>query len=683
MTRQRLHSLLRPCIDAGISLSLRLPPPRRPPWGWRLEAWGWSSLPLLQTYKSLASSLVGRNAELTQLHSWLGAAKTGRRQIVFVTGEAGIGKTTVVETFLERLTGHADVAISRGHCLAQFGEGEPYMPVLEALTQLCRAPDHEHIVDTLSRNAPTWLAQMPSVVTNETLEALRPRVLSSTKERMLRELAEALEALTEQQTLVFHFADLHWSDSATLDLLSYVARRPQPARLLIIATYRLSDVEQHNHPLKSLKYDLQVHHYCEELVIKPLSLAAVADYITTRLPIAAPAVQSGLQQFAQMIHQRTEGNPLFMVSLVDYIVSREVNDGRGGDWSFQQTVQYLDIPGGLHAFIEHQIDQVSDSAQRILQTASIIGREFSAAAVAAGASEDIDAVEASCEGLVRQSLFLQRKGTEEWPNGMVTSRYRFFHVLHQQVLAERLTARQRIIQHQRIGEQLEAAYGSRAREIATELAIRFEQGRDYPRALHHRWQAGRNATRRHAHQEAILHFTKALSLLTHLPDCQERKQQELSLRLILGGSLVTAKGHAAPEVEAVYAEARTLCQEIGVTPPLFPALAGLYRHYVVRGQFAIARELANQLLQLAQHAHDQTLLMGAHGMLGYVLFLLGDLVTAQEHLTRASPFMMCNDTVRLRCSTAMILVSPHAPLPPGRCGFVAIPIKPANGTMRL
>lgn len=145
-----------------------------PTLGLEAEAWGWSSLPLLQTYKSLASSLVGRNAELTQLHSWLGAAKTGRRQIVFVTGEAGIGKTTVVETFLERLTGHADVAISRGHCLAQFGEGEPYMPVLEALTQLCRAPDHEHIVDTLSRNAPTWLAQMPSVVTNETLEALRP-----------------------------------------------------------------------------------------------------------------------------------------------------------------------------------------------------------------------------------------------------------------------------------------------------------------------------------------------------------------------------------------------------------------------------------------------------------------------------------------------------------------------------
>ncbi len=195
-----------------------------------------------------------------------------------------------------------------------------------------------------------------------------------------------------------------------------------------------------------------------------------------------------------------------------------------------------------------------------------------------------------------------------------------------------MTTRQRIIQHRRVGERLEVAYGTRVQEIAAELALRFEEGQDYNRALQYRWQAGTNATRRHAHQEAIIHFTKALDLLALLPDTQERKQLELGLRIVLGGSLVTAKGHAAPEVEAVYAEAQALCQEVGDTPQLFPALAGLYRHYVVRGTYDIGRALGNQLLHLAQRTQESTLLMGAHGMLGYVLFLLGDFSVAQEHL---------------------------------------------------
>ena len=333
-----------------------------------------------------------------------------------------------------------------------------------------------------------------------------------------------------------------------------------------------------------------------------------------------------------MIHQRTEGNPLFMVSLVDYVTSQEVPVDENEDRNFQRTMEHLEIPLSLRAFLEHQISQVSEKAQQVLQTASIAGREFSAAAVAAGREESIDTVELMCEELAHESLFLQRRGTDEWPDRTVAARYRFLHVLHQNVLAESMTTRQRIIQHRRVGERLEVAYGTRVQEIAAELALRFEEGQDYNRALQYRWQAGTNATRRHAHQEAIIHFTKALDLLALLPDTQERKQLELGLRIVLGGSLVTAKGHAAPEVEAVYAEAQALCQEVGDTPQLFPALAGLYRHYVVRGTYDIGRALGNQLLHLAQRTQESTLLMGAHGMLGYVLFLLGDFSVAQEHL---------------------------------------------------
>jgi len=256
------------------------------------------------------SALVGRDTELTQLHQWLAKAQNGERQIVFVTGEAGIGKTTVVEAFLDQLEGRVNVYVSRGHCLEQYGEGEPYMPVLEALGQLCRGPDHERILGTLSRYAPTWLVQMPGLFNSEALEALRPRVLGTTKERMLRELAEALEALTAEQTLVLQFDDLHWSDSATLDLISYVARRPHPARLLVIGTYRPGDVERREHPLKELKQDLHIHRYCEELAVSPLSEAAVSAYMTMRLTSPSSSAQTSFQQFTRLIHQRTEGNPL-------------------------------------------------------------------------------------------------------------------------------------------------------------------------------------------------------------------------------------------------------------------------------------------------------------------------------------------------------------------------------------
>ncbi len=250
------------------------------------------------------------------------------------------------------------------------------MPVLEALGQLCHEPGYERILETLSRYAPTWLVQMSSLLTTEALEALQPRVLGTTKERMLRELAEALEALTTEHTLVLQFDDLHWSDSATLDLISYVARRPHPAQLLVIGTYRPSDVERRDHPLKPLKQDLHVHRYCEELAIAPLSETAVAAYVAMRLAVPSSSAQPGFQQLTQMIHQRTEGNPLFMVSLVDYVTSRELRVDENEDGNFQRTMKQLDIPVSLRAFIEHQITKSTRKPTRYYRQRVSLGGNF-------------------------------------------------------------------------------------------------------------------------------------------------------------------------------------------------------------------------------------------------------------------------------------------------------------------
>ena len=154
--------------------------------------------------------------------------------MVFVTGEAGLGKTTLVEAFVAELGTHGPLWIGHGQCVEHYGAGEAYLPVLEALGRLCRGPGGQELVALLGQQAPTWLVQMPGLVRAADLETLRRRIVGATRERMLRELAEALELLTAQQPLVLVLEDLHWSDPSTLDLLAVLARRREPARLLLI-----------------------------------------------------------------------------------------------------------------------------------------------------------------------------------------------------------------------------------------------------------------------------------------------------------------------------------------------------------------------------------------------------------------------------------------------------------------
>jgi DNA-binding winged helix-turn-helix (wHTH) protein len=178
--------------------------------------------------------LVGRNEELGQLQSWWQKAVSGARQVVLVTGELGMGKTTVVEEFLRAIVTEETVWIGWGQCIEHYGAGEAYLPVLEALGRLCREPQGEHVVEVLRQYAPTWLVQMPALVSEEEFESLHRKVRGTTPERRLWELTEAMAVLTVERPLVLWLEDLQWSDYATLDLLSTLARRRDPARLLVL-----------------------------------------------------------------------------------------------------------------------------------------------------------------------------------------------------------------------------------------------------------------------------------------------------------------------------------------------------------------------------------------------------------------------------------------------------------------
>lgn len=624
-----------------------------------------------------APTLVGREAELAQLQHWLDKALSGERQLVFVTGEPGIGKTTVVEAFLsgiehweagngepknQKSQGKGQKAkietesrslipvphVGRGQCIEHYGSGEAYMPMLEALRRLCKEPSGERLIALLHQHAPIWLAQMPALLSTSEREQLQREVHGATRERMLREMAEALEALTAERPLILWLEDLHWSDVSTLELLSAMARRPEPARLLIIGSYRPVEIFATGHPLRAVKQELHVHGQCEELRLELLTEDQVAQYLAGKMALPFPGQEDSqdenrlsvsVPKLARMIHQRTEGNPLFMVNIVNYLFA-EGKFIKSREMGPVPALSSLDerlkiVPTSLRSMIERQLDRLSAEEQQVLEIASVAGVHFSAATVAAGLRQATNEVEAHCVRLAHNEQFIRETGVSAWPDGTVATSYSFLHALYQEVLYERIPAGQRVLVHQQIGEREEHAYGDRTQEIAAELAVHFERGRDYVRAVRYLALAGENAHRRNAHQGAIALFTKGLDLLHFLPDSSERTWQELTLQILLGPALAAMKGYAAPEVEQTYTRARELCQLVGESPQLFRVLRGLWVLYLVQAKLQTARELGEHLLSLAQSAPAPELLLEAHRPLGTTLFHLGEFTSARAHLEQA------------------------------------------------
>src|SRR5262249_6170580 len=255
----------------------------------------------------LALPLVGREADIATLRQCVANTLQGERHLGFITGEAGIGKTTLVDTFVAQVAGQAPLWIGRGQCIEQYGAGEAYLPLLEALGQMGRTPDGPQLVALLRQQAPSWLLQMPALLSLAEYETLQQYAGGTTRERMLRELAEALEVLTAARPCVLVVEDLHWSDTATIEWLAYVARRRGPARLLVLGTYRPVEAIVRAHPVRPMVQELMVHGHGAELRLGEWSEAGVAAYLAQRGAGAeVPA------ELARILTQRTDGHPLFL-----------------------------------------------------------------------------------------------------------------------------------------------------------------------------------------------------------------------------------------------------------------------------------------------------------------------------------------------------------------------------------
>lgn len=576
------------------------------------------------------SGVVGRDQALLRLQRSLEKVLGGERQIVFVAGEAGIGKTALVDAFVMRMVSDRTIRICRGQCLERYGTNEAYLPVLDAIVRLCR--EEPTIVEVLRAHAPMWLLQMPFLLNASDRELLSREVLGAARERMLREMGAALNSLTSDQPLVLVLEDLHWSDYSTLDLISYLANQRQAARLMLIGTYRTVELIVSGHPLKTVKQELLAKRQCEELPLEYLSEEAVAEYLSVRFP-----TNRFPPDLARLIHERTEGNPLFMVNVLNYLLSEGKIIEMAEHWQLNARLEELEVgvPENIREMIEKQIARLSAEDQRLLEAASISGMNCSALAMASALGEDVVEVETRCEELSRRSCFLTSSGVGEFPDGSISGRYGFIHSLYVNALYERIPAARRAKLHKDMAEKGEIIYGTRAGEIATELAIHFEQGRDYRRAAKYLQKAGDNAIRRFAYREAVPLARRGLELLKRLPDSAERAEQELSLQLTLGVPLIAIEGYGATGVGIVYTRARELCRQLGERPEISEVLWGLRTFYALRSELTAAREIAEEVLGLAERKADRGVAMRGHWMMLSTCMHLGEFAPAILHFEKA------------------------------------------------
>src|SRR5215472_1241759 len=287
---------------------------------------------------------VGRQRETVRLHRHWQQALNREQQVVLIAGEPGIGKTALVRRFCAAVEPPPLLCI--GRCTPQHREAEPYMPVLEALGPIVSAAE---MIEVAREQAPTWLIQMPWLLATDERTALRESLAGVGPARMLREGKRLFAALAEQSPVLLVLEDVHWADSATVDLLRALAESDAQSRLMLIATYRSSEIVVRDHPLRPLVSELAARKRgVDVLSLETLTLAQVRDYLERRFSAAGLAAQ-----IAPRLEERSGGNPLFLEAMTSYLCEQgRIVHGEQG-WHLATALDELEVgvPEGLREMI--------------------------------------------------------------------------------------------------------------------------------------------------------------------------------------------------------------------------------------------------------------------------------------------------------------------------------------------
>ena len=566
---------------------------------------------------------VGRDRERALLEQAFGDAEAGRPALITVAGEPGIGKTTMVEEFLDDLRASRRAHIARGRCSERLAGSEAYLPVLEALESLLVGEDHQSGAQSLmTALAPTWYAQVGPAGEGRTTDVgAQLELRNASQERMKRELRAFLEGVTRQHPLILFFDDLHWADTSTIDLLGYLCSQFRSIRLLIVVTYRPTDLLLAKHPFVSLKLDLTARGLCREVMLDFLNRDELSHYLDLEFPgHTFPA------EFAGVIHDKTEGNPLFMVDLVRDLRDRQVIVTRDGISTLAQSVSVLEreLPESVRSMIERKISQLAEDDRRLLLAASVQGYTFDSAVVANALGRSPADVEERVETLEKVHAFTHVLGEETLPDGTPTLRCRFVHVLYQNALYSSLRATRRASMSADVANAIIEFHGADNQSVASELAVLFETARDAARAAQYFLVAAQNALSVFAFVEAAAIAERGIRLLASVPESADRNARELKLQIALGTAAVAIKGYAAPQVERAYGRARELCRQTGDSAELASVIFGLHVYYVVAPSYKTSLELGDETLAIATREKSDTLRVQGLLIHGMTRFWLGD-----------------------------------------------------------
>jgi DNA-binding winged helix-turn-helix (wHTH) protein len=396
------------------------------------------------------SRLVGRQRELSAVWQAFARALQGQRQLIFITGEPGIGKTALVEEFV-RLASAAEpsLRIARGQAVGGDAGSEAYYPVLVALGQLCRRPDSSALVEILAKHAPTWLVQFPALLKPEYRETLKTELLGATRDRMLREIREALDTFTAEVPVLYLYEDVHWVDPSTVDLLTAYAHDKIPSKAIVIITMRSPEWLAANHPLKRVRQNLLLHDLGLEIPLGPLSEPDIAAYLKSD---AAANLPAGL---TELVFRRSDGNPLFMRAFLKLMLRKGQISHEAGMWELKMPLEQIDfdVPETLRQFTEAEIELLTMEEQHALEAASVVGTSFPAHLVADAMRVDMDRTLELFDALSRRSCFIRPGPSHQLTSGTSGQVFEFVHALYREVFYTRQTPARRVSLQRRMGEQ--------------------------------------------------------------------------------------------------------------------------------------------------------------------------------------------------------------------------------------
>ena len=614
---------------------------------------------------------VGRERELAQLNERLERALAGHGQICFVAGEAGSGKTALVERFLQQAVEvHEDVIVAIGTGNAQTGIGDPYLPFRQTVAMLTGEVPREHKAlakhDAHLRTVLVRCVQVLVEVAPELVGLFVPGAgLAGAVGKALANKAgwmDKLDELTakggkapveqshifEQYTafvqhlsaevpLILFLDDLQWADSASVALLFHLARQIESNRVLLVGAYRPNDIALGRggarHPLEPVVNELT--RYNGEIVIDLDQIPEEESrrFVNALLDTEPHCLEEG---FREALYHRTGGHPLFTVELLRAMEERgDLLHDHDGCWVAAGSLDWDALPARIEGVIEERIDRLEEELRSVLTVGSVQGEQFSAEVVArVEARAERAVVRQLSRELERRHRLVSEEGILQVGN-LRLSLYRFIHNLFQQYLYGNLGEAERAYLHGDIATVIEALFAGRTEQVAAELAHHYEQAGVPEKAASYRLQAGEQALRVSAHREAEAHLRRGIQVLANGAPGPERSHLELALRRAQGATLVATQGYGSPQVERTFARVRELGLVLDEPAALLPALYGLAAFHFVRAQLQQSYGEGEELLVQAKGAKADGFWLASQLVLGATAMHMGEFGRARQYLDSA------------------------------------------------